>query len=132
MIFFFAFPVSSGKLGKQSLRFRAAKTFFFDIPVFLYQNEIPAGHGPLETILCFPEYYYTGLKPSPINFENCELSLTCNYNQLKRSANNLFQWTSYQTILCQGMRTAHKTRKLYSCPHWSRPRVTTSRLSDSY
>jgi hypothetical protein len=31
----------SGKLGKQSLRFRAAKTFFFGITLFLYQNENP-------------------------------------------------------------------------------------------
>ncbi len=44
MIFFFAFPVSSGKFGKQSLRFRAAKTFFFGITVFLYQNQNPVVH----------------------------------------------------------------------------------------
>jgi hypothetical protein len=31
----FCFLVLSGKLGKQSLRFRAAKTFFFGITVFL-------------------------------------------------------------------------------------------------
>jgi hypothetical protein len=31
LIFFFAFPVLSGKFGKQSLRFRATKTFFFGI-----------------------------------------------------------------------------------------------------
>jgi hypothetical protein len=37
-----------GKLGKQSLRFRTAKTFFFVITFFLYQNENPVaqmGHG---------------------------------------------------------------------------------------
>ena len=39
LIFFFAFPLLSGKLGKQSLRFRAAITFFFGITFFLYQNE---------------------------------------------------------------------------------------------
>jgi hypothetical protein len=36
---FFCFLVLSGKLGKQSLRFRAAIYFFFGITVFLYQNE---------------------------------------------------------------------------------------------
>ncbi len=44
MIFFFCFPVSSGKFGKQSLRFRAAKTFFFGITIFLYQNKNPVAH----------------------------------------------------------------------------------------
>jgi hypothetical protein len=44
VIFFLAFPVSSGKFGKQSLRFRAAKTFFFGITVFLYQNKNPVAH----------------------------------------------------------------------------------------
>ncbi len=44
VIFFFAFPLSSGKFGKQSLRFRAAKTFFFDITIFLYQNQNPVAH----------------------------------------------------------------------------------------
>jgi hypothetical protein len=34
----------SGKLGKQSLRFRAAKTFFFGITIFLYQNKNPVAH----------------------------------------------------------------------------------------
>jgi hypothetical protein len=34
LIFFFAFPGVSGKFGKQSLRFRAAKTFFFGITGF--------------------------------------------------------------------------------------------------
>jgi hypothetical protein len=64
LIFFFALPVSSGKFGKQFLRFRAAKPFFFGITVFLYQNKNPVapldhwkkkGGGALETILCFPE-----------------------------------------------------------------------------
>jgi hypothetical protein len=42
----------SGKLGRQSLRFRAAKTFFFGITFFLYQNGNPADRGDLlETIL---------------------------------------------------------------------------------
>ena len=36
--------VSIGKFGKQSLRFRAAKTFFFGITVFLYQNKNPVAH----------------------------------------------------------------------------------------
>jgi len=44
LIFFFAFPVSSGKFGKQSSRVRAAKTFFFGITVFLYQIENPQTH----------------------------------------------------------------------------------------
>jgi hypothetical protein len=39
LIFFFAFPGSSGKFGKQSLRVRAGKTFFFGITVFLYQGD---------------------------------------------------------------------------------------------
>jgi hypothetical protein len=34
----------SGKFGKQSLRFRAAKTFFFGITIFLYQNKNPVAH----------------------------------------------------------------------------------------
>jgi hypothetical protein len=34
----------SGKFGKQSLRFRAAKTFFFAITIFLYQNKNPVTH----------------------------------------------------------------------------------------
>jgi hypothetical protein len=33
-----------GKLGKQSLRVRAAITFFFGITVFVYQNENPVDH----------------------------------------------------------------------------------------
>ena len=36
---FFAFLVLGGNLGKQSLRFRAAITFFFGITVFLHQNQ---------------------------------------------------------------------------------------------
>ena len=44
LIFFFAFPVLSDEFGKQSFRFRAAKTFFFDITVFLYQDENPMDH----------------------------------------------------------------------------------------
>jgi hypothetical protein len=39
LIFFFAFLGSSGKFGKQSLRVRAGKTFFFGITVFLYQGD---------------------------------------------------------------------------------------------
>jgi hypothetical protein len=34
LIFFFSFPVLSGKFGQQSLRFRATKTFFCDITGF--------------------------------------------------------------------------------------------------
>jgi hypothetical protein len=41
---FFFFLVLSGKLGKQSLRFRTTKTFFFGITFFLYQNENPVDH----------------------------------------------------------------------------------------
>ncbi len=41
LIFFCAFLVLVGKLGKQSLSFRAAITFFFGITVFLYQNRNP-------------------------------------------------------------------------------------------
>jgi hypothetical protein len=41
LMFVFAFPVLSGKFGKQSLGFRAAKTFFFGIAAFLYQNKNP-------------------------------------------------------------------------------------------
>jgi hypothetical protein len=52
VIFFFAFPLSSGKFGKQSLRFRAAKTFFFGITVFLYQNKNPADH-----LICWKQFY---------------------------------------------------------------------------
>jgi len=49
LIFFFAFLVLRGKLGKQSLRFGG-------ITVFLYQNKNPRGsYDPRETILCFPD-----------------------------------------------------------------------------
>jgi hypothetical protein len=37
---FFCFLVLSGKLGKQSLRFRGSIYFFFVISVFLYQNDL--------------------------------------------------------------------------------------------
>ena len=43
----FFFFVSSGKLGKQSLRFRVSITVitsFFDITIFLYQNQNPVIH----------------------------------------------------------------------------------------
>jgi hypothetical protein len=52
LIFFFALPVSSGKFGKQFLRFRAAKTFFFGITVFLYQNKNPVAHLGLGRQFC--------------------------------------------------------------------------------
>jgi hypothetical protein len=52
LIFFFAFLLLSGKLGKQSLRFRAAKTFFFGITAFLYQNKNPAGQ-----MVCWEQFY---------------------------------------------------------------------------
>jgi hypothetical protein len=32
------------EFGEQSLRFRAAKTFFFGITAFLYQNKNPQAH----------------------------------------------------------------------------------------
>jgi hypothetical protein len=44
LIFFFAFPVSSGKVGEQSSMVRAAKTFFFGITIFLYQIKNPQTH----------------------------------------------------------------------------------------
>ncbi len=44
LIFFFSFPISSGKYGKESLRVREGKTFFFGISVFLYQNRNPDAH----------------------------------------------------------------------------------------
>jgi hypothetical protein len=52
LIFFFALPVSSGKFGKQFLRFRAAKTFFFGITVFLYQKKNPVAHLGLGRQFC--------------------------------------------------------------------------------
>ncbi len=52
LIFFFALPVSSGKFGKQFLRFGAAKTFFFGITVFLYQNKNPVAHLGLGRQFC--------------------------------------------------------------------------------
>ena len=63
LIFFFAFPVLSGKFGKQSLRFRAAKTFFFGITVFLYQNQNPVLH--MEDW----KQFYASLKPSKSSYE---------------------------------------------------------------
>jgi hypothetical protein len=44
LIFFRAFPPLSGKFGKESLRFRVGKTFFFVITIFLYQNKNPVAH----------------------------------------------------------------------------------------
>jgi hypothetical protein len=44
LIFFFVFPVSSRKFGKQYLRVRGAKSFFFDNTAFLYQNKNPVSH----------------------------------------------------------------------------------------
>ena len=44
LIFFFSFLLLSGELGKQSLRFRAAITFFFGITLFLYQDQNPVDH----------------------------------------------------------------------------------------
>jgi hypothetical protein len=44
LIFFFAFLLLSGKLGKQSLRIRAAKSFIFGITVFLYHYKNPMDH----------------------------------------------------------------------------------------
>jgi len=57
LIFFFAFPVLSGKFGKQSLRFRTTKTFFFGINYWLFCTRIktPGSYESGETILCFPE-----------------------------------------------------------------------------
>jgi hypothetical protein len=56
LIFFFAFLVLRGKLGKQSLRFGPATTFFFGTTVFVYQNKNPRGsYDPRETILYFPD-----------------------------------------------------------------------------
>jgi hypothetical protein len=52
LIFFFALPVSSGKFGKQFLRFRVAKTFFLGIVVFLYQNKNPVAHLGLGRQFC--------------------------------------------------------------------------------
>jgi hypothetical protein len=56
LIFVSAFLLSSGKLGKQSSRFRAANDFFFGNSAVLYQN--PKSHQPngrRKTILCFSE-----------------------------------------------------------------------------
>jgi len=51
LIFFFVFHVLIGKFGKQSLRFRGTKTFFFGITGFLYQNENPVHHMILWSVL---------------------------------------------------------------------------------
>ena len=40
-LFLFCFLVFSGKLGEQSLRVRAAISFFLGITVFVYQNKNP-------------------------------------------------------------------------------------------
>ena len=48
MIFFFAFLVLSGKLGKQSLRFRTTMTFFFGITDLLMRNIIQSIHNLTE------------------------------------------------------------------------------------
>jgi hypothetical protein len=44
LIFFFAFLVLSGKLRKQSLKFRAAIYFIFGITIFLCQDKNPVDH----------------------------------------------------------------------------------------
>ena len=45
LMLFFAFPVLSGKFGKQSLRSLAAIYFLFGITAFLYQSNIPVDHA---------------------------------------------------------------------------------------
>jgi hypothetical protein len=59
LIVFFAFPVLSGNFGKQSLRFRAAITFFYGITVLLYQNKIPVDDtiDRKQFLFCSLEYY---------------------------------------------------------------------------
>jgi hypothetical protein len=58
--FLFAFPVLSGKFGKQFLRFLTTKTFFFGITGFFVPESKPRAHKSSETretILFFPDEY---------------------------------------------------------------------------
>ena len=55
-IFFFDFPLLSGKFGKQSLRFRGTKTFFFGITGFLVPMKTPSSYDDGGTIFFFPEW----------------------------------------------------------------------------
>ena len=48
----------------QSLKFHET-TFFFDSNSFLYQNQNPVNHDPLETFVCFPEFKTKSLQITP-------------------------------------------------------------------
>ncbi len=54
--------VWSGKIGKQTLRFRTRKTFFFVIKLFLYQNGNPVDH-----IICWKQFYVSLNNNNPPN-----------------------------------------------------------------
>ena len=54
--------------GNQSLRFRATKTFFFGVTVFLYRIKSCPLYGGQETILCFPESTSEELEEQTVSF----------------------------------------------------------------
>ena len=54
--------------GNQSLRFRATKTFFFGVTVFLYRIKSCPPYGGQETILCFPESTSEELEEQTVSF----------------------------------------------------------------
>jgi hypothetical protein len=85
LIFFFALQVLSGKFGSQFLRFRAAKTFFFGITVFLYQKKNPVAHLGLGRQFCaslsFSSFITPTLRPSHLYVFYVVLALYLHYKQ---------------------------------------------------
>jgi len=70
-IFFFAFSGLSGKFGKQSLRFRGTKTFFFGITGFWYQNENPSSYDDGGTL---KQDYYNSFESDVVELWNLFIS----------------------------------------------------------
>jgi hypothetical protein len=67
LIFFFAFPVLSGKFGQQSWRFRATKLSFLVLIFFVTRTKSIVSFEPLGTILCFPERSQSGNYNFPLS-----------------------------------------------------------------
>ena len=67
----FVFPGLSGKFGDQSLRFRATKTFFFDITFFFYLRILDERH--VKDVLCGQGGSVTWLKSSGLFYQSLQL-----------------------------------------------------------
>ncbi len=64
LVFFFAFPVLSGKFGKQSFKVPCSKNFlFWHYCLFVPEQKSSGSFEPLETILCFPDLFHGGDEP---------------------------------------------------------------------